>query len=84
MGFNIERLGGELSDPLRHGGTGLTTRIGGFFSGPLPLLLRILGTRSKRARSAAAASALLGSLVTRIAWVEAGKRSARDSHTGSR
>jgi len=47
-------------------------------------MLRLLGTRSKRARSAAAASALLGSLITRIAWVEAGKASAAGSHTGSR
>jgi formate-dependent nitrite reductase membrane component NrfD len=55
----------------------LTTRIGGFFSGPLPLALRLLGGR--RARKAAAASTLLGSLLTRIAWVEAGKRSASDA-----
>jgi hypothetical protein len=66
------------SEPLRHGVTGITTRIGGFFSGPLPLVLRLIGIRSKRARRAAAASALLGSLVTRVAWVEAGKASAAD------
>jgi formate-dependent nitrite reductase membrane component NrfD len=45
-------------------------------SGPLPMILRLIGTRSKRARRLAAASALLGSLVTRIAWVEAGRESA--------
>jgi len=82
-GFKIEQMGGQESEPLRHGSTGITTRVGGFFSGPLPLILRLLGTRSKRARSAAAASALLGSLITRIAWVEAGKTSARGSHTGT-
>jgi len=58
--------------------TGITTRIGGAFSGPLPLLLRIAGFRSKRFRTAAAASTLLGSLITRFAWVEAGKTSSRD------
>src|SRR5450759_3731073 len=63
---------------LRRGATGATIRIGGFFSGPLPLALRLLGIRSKRARLAAAASALLGSLITRLAWIEAGKASARD------
>ena len=56
------------------GGTDLTTRIGGMFSGPLPLILRLIGTRN--ARQAAAASALLGSVITRIAWIEAGKKSA--------
>jgi len=77
-GVEIESCDDIESEPLRHGPTGLTTRIGGFFSGPLPLALRLLGIRSKRARRAASASALLGSLITRIAWIEAGKASAAD------
>jgi hypothetical protein len=77
-GIEIESDRTIDSEPLRHGLTGITTRIGGFFSGPLPLALRILGISSRRARRAAAASALLGSLITRIAWVEAGKASAAD------
>lgn len=77
-GIEIESDRTIDSEPLRHGVTGITTRIGGFFSGPLPLVLRLLGIRSKRARRAAAASALLGSLITRVAWVEAGKASAAD------
>ncbi|HUP47378.1 MAG TPA: NrfD/PsrC family molybdoenzyme membrane anchor subunit [Thermoanaerobaculia bacterium] len=52
-----------------------TTRLAGAFSGPIPLLLRALYGRSRRARTAAAASALLGSLLTRFAWVEAGRGS---------
>ncbi len=51
----------------------ITTRAGQFFSGPLPLLLRIA-----RSRKAAAASSLLGSLMTRLAWIEAGRTSSRD------
>jgi DMSO reductase anchor subunit len=78
-GIEIEACDDIESEPLRRGPTGLTTRIGGFFSGPLPLALRLLGIRSKRARRAASASALLGSLITRIAWIEAGKASAADS-----
>jgi hypothetical protein len=78
MGIEIESREDVESEPLRHGASGVTTRIGGFFSGPLPLALRLLGIRSKRARRAAAASALLGSVITRIAWIEAGKASARD------
>ncbi|MEA2326377.1 MAG: hypothetical protein QOE68_1336, partial [Thermoanaerobaculia bacterium] len=77
-GIEIESDRTIDSDPLRRGVTGTTTRIGGFFSGPLPLVLRLLGIRSKRARRAAAASALLGSLITRVAWIEAGKASAAD------
>src|SRR5439155_13855630 len=73
IGYRIESDRSEASDPLRRGPTGITTRIGGFFSGPLPLLLRI-----GRFRKAAAASSLLGSLITRMAWVDAGKASSRD------
>jgi len=77
-GLQIEGDPSVASEPLRHGATGISIRIGGFFSGPLPLLLRLAGFRSKRIRRAAAFSSLLGSLITRLAWVEAGKASARD------
>jgi hypothetical protein len=79
MGVDIESDRSIASEPLRRGATGATIRIGGFFSGPLPLALRLLGIRSKRARRAAAASALLGSLITRLGWIEAGRASAKDS-----
>jgi formate-dependent nitrite reductase membrane component NrfD len=49
------------------------------FSGLVPAGLRLLGLKSKRFRRAAAASALLGSLLTRTSWIEAGKKSARES-----
>ena len=49
-------------------------RVAGVLSGPVPLLLRLFGKRK-----AAAAITLLGSLATRFAWVEAGKRSAKDT-----
>jgi len=77
-GVIIETSDDVASAPLQRGTTGWTIRLGGFFSGPLPLFLRLLGTRSKSARRAAAASALLGSLITRVAWIEAGKASAAD------
>jgi hypothetical protein len=77
-GVQIESDAGRASQPLRRGPTGITIRLAGFFSGPVPLFLRLLGLRSQRIRSAAAVSTLLGSLATRIAWIEAGKASARD------
>ena len=61
----------------------ITTRAADFFSGPLPLLLRVARFGSKRFRLAAAGSTVLGSILTRIAWVEAGRLSARNT-TGAR
>jgi hypothetical protein len=77
-GTRLEAEQSVVSEPLHHGTTGITMRLSGFFSGPLPAILRLAGLHSKRARRAAAVSTLLGSLITRIAWVEAGKASARD------
>ena len=46
--------------------------------GPSYVALSVPGLRIARFRKAAAASSLLGSLITRMAWVEAGKVSSRD------
>jgi formate-dependent nitrite reductase membrane component NrfD len=56
---------GELNTPLM--------QIAGALSGPVPFFLRLFGKRK-----AAAAATLLGSLMTRVAWVEAGKASANN------
>lgn len=45
--------------------------LAGALAGPVPFVLRLF-----RKRKAAAVATLLGSLITRFAWVEAGKRSA--------
>jgi hypothetical protein len=73
-GAAIEGRTDRESEPLRHGGSGRLTRLGGILSGPVPLALRILG-----AKKGAAISTLVGSLITRFAWVEAGKASAKDA-----
>lgn len=74
-----------INEPLKHGRSGWITRVGGVFSGPVPLALRLaalaLGTnhpRHKTLRQAAAWSGILGSLATRYGWVMAGHASARD------
>jgi hypothetical protein len=74
-GAAIEGRSDAESEPLRHGPTGRITRLGGVLSGPVPLALRLLG-----ARRAAAICTLTGSLITRFAWVEAGRASAKDVH----
>jgi hypothetical protein len=65
-------------DPAKNGWSGRVIRAGGLLSGPVPLALRLLFPRSKRARRFAAASSVIGSLLTRAGWVAAGKASAKD------
>ncbi len=83
MGLSIERSTTAASQPLRSGATGWAMRGAGMLSGPVPLALRILslkaGKRRRGLRRAAAISSIVGSLLTRLAWVEAGKASAADN-----
>lgn len=82
-GFRIEVRKNPALDPLKHGSSGTLTRIGGVLSGPVPAALRLLDVFAGRSRSgslrkAAALSAVAGSLLTRIAWIQAGHVSARN------
>jgi hypothetical protein len=65
-------------DPLHTGRSGMLIRVGAALSGPVPLVLRLLGRRSRGLRVAAAASMLAGAAITRFAWMAAGRASARD------
>ncbi|HEY0876628.1 MAG TPA: NrfD/PsrC family molybdoenzyme membrane anchor subunit [Vicinamibacterales bacterium] len=78
VGAVLESGGSASNDPLRHGRSGRLMRAAGLLSGPIPLALRILGRRSRVLTFAAAASAVAGSLLTRLAWIEAGGTSAQD------
>ena len=82
MGVSIERSSSPASDALKCGSSGWAMRGAGFLSGPLPLGLRLLSLGSSRRkrglRRAAAISSIAGSLLTRWAWVHAGKVSAQD------
>ena len=73
---SLESRDDRVSAPLKRGRSGNLLRLAGALSGPVPLALRIFG-----ARKAAAVATLAGSLLTRFAWVEAGKASARDPQT---
>lgn len=82
-GLRIESRQHSHLDPLKHGTSGVVTRAGGALSGPIPMMLRAasLFSGKKKAESLrrlAGASAIVGSLVTRFAWIQAGHASARD------
>jgi len=82
-GLNIETSKKPAMKPLKQGRNGLLTRIGGVLSGPVPLALRVAAAfagkrRSSQLRRAAAVSSIMGSALTRFAWVQAGHISSRD------
>lgn len=82
-GLRIEGRSHSHLDPLKHGSSGWITRAGGVLSGPLPLALRAASLfggakRSQSLRRWAAMSSVLGSLITRVAWIHAGHVSARN------
>jgi hypothetical protein len=77
-GFHLESRREAALRPLKRGTSGWITRTGGMLSGPIPLGLRLLGGKSKTMRKWAAVSGILGSLLTRYGWMQAGKSSAQD------
>jgi formate-dependent nitrite reductase membrane component NrfD len=76
VGLAIEAQSDPALLPLKTGRSGLMMRSGGLLSGPLPMVLRMLGGHSMTARRAAAISTIAGSLLTRFAWLVAGRASA--------
>jgi formate-dependent nitrite reductase membrane component NrfD len=62
--------------PLKHGTSGTIIRAGGVLSGPVPLALRLLAGNSRSARQAAAVSTIVGSILTRVGWLAAGRATA--------
>jgi len=82
-GFGIEISKKPVMEPLKRGRSGVITRLGGVLSGPVPLVLRVAAAfagrrRARQLRKLAAASSVAGSMLTRVAWIHAGKVSARD------
>ena len=79
IGTSIEMRQTRALVPLTHHPSGLVTRMGGVLSGPIPLALRLLAGRSPEVRKTAALCTIAGSLLTRYAWVAAGRDSVRTS-----
>lgn len=81
-GVRIETRRGSYQNPLKRGRSGWITRTGGALAGPVPTLLRTASLftkkRSSSLRKWAAWSSVIGSLVTRIGWLSAGRASAQD------
>lgn len=82
-GLRIEGRSHSHLDPLKNGPSGWITRAGGALSGPIPLALRVASMFSSSRNTSslrrwAAVSSVVGSLITRIAWIYAGHVSARD------
>jgi Polysulphide reductase, NrfD len=82
-GLRIEGRSRVPLDPLKHGRSGLVTRVGGVLSGPVPAGLRIASAlvgerRGRSLRRWAGMSAIAGSLLTRFGWIDAGRASAQD------
>ena len=67
-----------VDTPLHHGGSGRALLIAGLLEGPAALLLRVFFGSGPTGRHAAAAVFLIGSLLSRYAWIWAGRASARD------
>ncbi|HXW07471.1 MAG TPA: NrfD/PsrC family molybdoenzyme membrane anchor subunit [Vicinamibacterales bacterium] len=80
-GAVLEAVPQRDDDPLRHGRSGTLMRVAGMLSGPVPLLLRAVGRRSRGLLVAAAVATIAGSLATRLAWLAAGRASATDPRT---
>jgi hypothetical protein len=64
--------------PLHHGRSGTTLRIAGLLEGPAALLLRVFWGSVPAGRYAAASCFLIGALLSRYAWIWAGRASAID------
>jgi formate-dependent nitrite reductase membrane component NrfD len=75
IGAVIELRHRRVDRVLRHGRTGLAIRIGGALEGPVPLVIRLAFAPARRL---AAISFLAGAILTRYAWLSAGRASSAD------
>jgi formate-dependent nitrite reductase membrane component NrfD len=74
----IELRGRYVDRPLREGTVGWLTRAGAALAGPASLLLRLFSGHSSVARYVAAVCFVIGALISRYAWIAAGRVSSRD------
>ncbi|MGH9745311.1 MAG: NrfD/PsrC family molybdoenzyme membrane anchor subunit [Candidatus Acidiferrales bacterium] len=80
IGALLEVRKEAVDGPLHHGQSGWAMRIGGTLEGPVALLVRLIWSSAPAGRFAAAACFLIGALISRYAWIWAGRASAYDPH----
>ncbi|MEO6213262.1 MAG: NrfD/PsrC family molybdoenzyme membrane anchor subunit [Vicinamibacterales bacterium] len=73
LAAHLEASANPALAPIKSGEAAALARTAAILSGPLPLALRVLAGHSASARRLAAAATVAGSILTRIAWVRAGK-----------
>jgi len=78
IAISMELRGRYVDRPLREGATGWLVRAGGILAGPVSLLLRIFWGHNPALRYLAALCFVVGALITRYAWIAAGRVSSRD------
>ena len=81
IAFSIEVRGRAVDAPLREGTTGWMIRAAGTLAGPVPLLLRIFLPHAFAFRLLASICFILGALLSRYAWIAAGRVSVHDIKT---
>lgn len=72
---------GIADKPLHRGVSGRTLRVAGMLEGPVALLIRAVWHAEPWGRYAAASCFLLGALMSRYAWIWAGRESSHDAAT---
>ena len=80
MAVRLETSRAPEMRAISQGPAGSLARTASVLSGPLPLILRLLGRRSRSVRRIAAISTIAGSVLTRAAWVAAGKSGSGPDH----
>jgi hypothetical protein len=81
MEIFLEARKRPVDAPLHHGRSGTALRIAGLLEGPAALLLRVFWGSLPAGRYAAASCFLIGALLSRYAWIWAGRASARDPYS---
>jgi formate-dependent nitrite reductase membrane component NrfD len=78
------RLSRVNRGPIRHGPSGAMTRSAGLLSGPFALVLRISSIWMPPVRLFASVAMIVGSALTRVGWIAAGRVSAQDIESSLR